>query len=60
MVEIEKSRHYFVQVLRIGSADETGENGYKLPEPGGPEGGPTMLHIFLYLSVVPLSVDCTN
>jgi hypothetical protein len=47
------------------SVVETGgrrESRYKLPWPGGPEGGrsPTMLHMFLSVPVVSLSVDCTN
>jgi hypothetical protein len=41
-----------VQVLRIGSAEETGENRYKLPGPGAPEGGPGpdyVAYVFLFL-----------
>jgi hypothetical protein len=43
-----------------GSADDTEGSRYKLPGPGDPEGGPTVLHMFLSFSVVPLLVICTN
>ena len=51
---------YLINVIRI-SADERGrKNRYKLPVPGVPEAGPNILHIFLYFSIVSLSVSCTN
>jgi len=40
-----------------------GSSRYKLPGPGGPEGGTTLdyvTYVFLYFSVLSLFIDCTN
>jgi hypothetical protein len=42
------------------SADEIRGKPVKLPGPGGPEGGPTVLHMFLFFSVVSLFVHCRS
>ena len=52
----------FNESIASSSGDERAGSRHKQPGPGGPEGapGPTMLHMFLSLSVVSLLVHCIN
>jgi len=50
------------KLLRPGGAEGDPNVGsrYKLLRPGGAEGDPNVLHIFLFFSVLPLFVYCTQ